>query len=471
MTKNQTANVAKSENNIYAEVFCAYDEIVAADELKPNPLNPNIHPQDQIELLAKILVKAGWRAPITVSNRSGMIVKGHGRLLAAKLAGLTSVPVDYQDYSSDEEEYADMIADNKIAEFSILDKKFIAEIFENYQFSDDDIILTGFNPEEFQDIYSAVDDKENGYVKANLKELFIAPPFSIFKANSGEWQTRKNDWLALGIKSELGRNKTFKSLQKLHESRRDLTETQLKNSYKAGISIFDPVLCELVYSWFSKEDDTILDPFAGGSVRGIVASILKRHYCGIELRQEQVEANIQNASELCKDYTPEWIIGDSCKILDTLENNSYDMMLSCPPYLNLEVYSNNPDDISNMKHSDFFNIYSQIINKCYAKLKDNTFAVWVIGEVRNKDGNYYNFLGDTIKTFINAGFKYYNEIILETPVGTAALRAAAGFKCSRKICKIHQNVLVFLKGNAKVAAERLGDVIVKDFDIHETGLE
>ena len=417
MTENQTANVAKSENNIYAEVFCAYDEIVAADELKANPLNPNTHPEEQIQLLAKILVKAGWRAPITVSNRSGMIVKGHGRLLAAKLAGLTSVPVDYQDYSSDEEEYADMIADNKIAEFSILDKKFIAEIFENYQFSDDDIILTGFNPEEFQDIYSAVDAKENDYVKANLKELFIAPPFSIFKANSGDWQNRKNDWLELGIKSELGRNKTFKSLQKLHEKRIDITETQLKNSYKAGISIFDPVLCELVYSWFSKENDTILDPFAGGSVRGIVASILKRNYCGIELRQEQVEANIQNAAEICKDYTPEWIIGDSCKILDTLENNSFDMMLSCPPYLNLEVYSNNPDDISNMKHSAFLNIYSQIINKCYAKLKNNSFAVWVIGEVRNKDGNYYNFLGDTIQIFINAGFKYYNEIILETPVG------------------------------------------------------
>lgn len=464
MAKNQAANVAKNENNLYAKVFCAYDEIVSTEELKANPLNPNTHPEEQIQLLAQIITKAGWRAPITVSNRSGYVVKGHGRLLAAKLAGLTSVPVDYQEYSSDEEEYADMIADNKIAEFSILDKKLIAGIFENYQFSDDAITLTGFNPGDFQDICSALEEQEKDYVKANLKELFIAPPFSVFKANSGDWQKRKNDWLEIGLKSELGRNKTFKSLQKLHERRRDITETQLKNSYKAGVSIFDPVLCELVYSWFSKENDTILDPFAGGSVRGVVASILKRNYCGIELRQEQVEANIQNADELCEDYLPEWIIGDSNKVLDTLDNNSFDMMLSCPPYMNLEVYSDNPGDISNMKPSDFFKIYSQIINKSYAKLKDNTFAVWVIGEVRNKDGNYHNFLGNTIQTFINAGFKYYNEIILETPVGTAAFRAAAAFRCSRKVCKVHQNVLVFLKGNAKLAAERLGDVIVKDFD-------
>jgi len=464
MAENQTVNVAKTQNNICANVFCAYDEIVPTNELKANPLNPNSHPEEQIQLLAQIIKKTGWRAPVTVSNRSGYIVKGHGRLLAAKFAGLSSVPVDYQDYSSDEEEYADMIADNKIAEFSILDKKLIADIFESYEFSNDDITLTGFNPDEFQDLCNAVEQKQNECLKANLREMFIAPPFSIFKANGGEWQKRKNEWLEIGLKSELGRNKTFESLQKLHESRKDLTKTQLKNSYKAGISIFDPVLCELVYSWFSKENDTILDPFAGGSVRGIVASLLKRNYCGIELRNEQVEANIQNAYELCEDYLPEWITGDSNKILDTLKDNSYDMILSCPPYLNLEVYSDNPDDISNMNHSDFFNVYSQIISKCYTKLKDNTFVVWVIGEVRNKNGNYYNFLGDTIQTFINAGFKYYNEIVLETPVGTAALRAASAFKSSRKVCKVHQNVLVFLKGNAKIAAKRLGDVVVKSFD-------
>ena len=140
------------------------------------------------------------------------------------------------------------------------------------------------------------------------------------------------------------------------------------------------------------------------------------------------------------------------------------MLLSCPPYVNLEVYSDDPDDISNMDFTRFINVYTEIIYKSYLKLKDNSFAVWVVGEVRDKNGNYYNFIGETIKAFLNAGFKYYNEIILETPVGTAALRAANGFKNSRKICKIHQNVLVFLKGDAKTATERLGDVTVKEFD-------
>ena len=465
MSKKELSNVVERAKINDINVFCAFDEIVETEVLKENPNNPNTHPEEQLKLLADIIKQTGWRAPITVSNRSGYVVKGHGRLKAAKLAGFEKVPVEFQNYSSNEEELSDMIADNKIAEFSMLDKKVIAELFENYEFTEDEIILTGYKPEEFNEIYDAFDENENSnIIKSNLKELFIAPPFSIFKANGGDWQKRKNAWIELGLRSEIGRKKTFESLQKLHEKRLDITENMLKNSYKAGVSIFDPVLCEIVYSWFSKENDIILDPFAGGSVRGIIASKLKRYYKGIELRPEQVGANIENAKELCNEYFPDWIIGDSNKILDTMDNSSCNMLLSCPPYVNLEVYSDDPDDISNMDFTRFINVYTEIIHKSYLKLKDNSFAVWVVGEVRDKNGNYYNFIGETIKAFLNAGFKYYNEIILETPVGTAALRAANGFKNSRKICKIHQNVLVFLKGDAKTATERLGDVTVKEFD-------
>lgn len=73
-------------------VFCAHDAIVAIEKLIPNPKNPNTHPDAQIQALGRIIRQTGWRAPITVSKRSGFIVKGHGRLAAAKLEGLTEVP-------------------------------------------------------------------------------------------------------------------------------------------------------------------------------------------------------------------------------------------------------------------------------------------------------------------------------------------------------------------------------------------
>ena len=66
-------------------VFCAHDAIVDVTKLVPNPKNPNQHPDNQIQLLGRIIRQAGWRQPITVSKRSGFIVKGHGRLAAALL--------------------------------------------------------------------------------------------------------------------------------------------------------------------------------------------------------------------------------------------------------------------------------------------------------------------------------------------------------------------------------------------------
>ncbi len=100
------------------KVECAYDELVAIAKLIPNPKNPNQHPEKQIKLLAKIMKHQGVRSPIVVSNRSGFITKGHGRLLAAAENAWENFPVDFQDYESEALEYADMVADNMIAELS-----------------------------------------------------------------------------------------------------------------------------------------------------------------------------------------------------------------------------------------------------------------------------------------------------------------------------------------------------------------
>lgn len=107
------------------KIQCAHTEIAEIAVLTPNPRNPNKHPKRQIEMLAKIMNHQGWRAPIVVSNRSGFIVKGHGRLEAAKLNGWAQAPVDRQDYANEADEYADMVADNKIAELADSDLSMI----------------------------------------------------------------------------------------------------------------------------------------------------------------------------------------------------------------------------------------------------------------------------------------------------------------------------------------------------------
>lgn len=128
------------------EVWCSFDKLVPVGELKPNPRNPNTHPQRQVELLAKNIRYFGWRQTITVSKRSGLIVSGHGRLMAAKHLGVEVVPVDYQDFSDENDELAVLVADNRLAELSTVDLNELENIAGEWKATDFDTILAGFEP-------------------------------------------------------------------------------------------------------------------------------------------------------------------------------------------------------------------------------------------------------------------------------------------------------------------------------------
>lgn len=215
-----------------------------------------------------------------------------------------------------------------------------------------------------------------------------------------------------------------------------------------GTSIFDPVLCEVVYNWFCPEGGVVFDPFAGGSVRGVVAEMLGRHYIGIDLSQQQVDANQMNADKLR--VCPAWHCDDSRNMDAYIPDGSADLVFSCPPYHNLEKYSDHPLDLSNMSYSDFIDAYSEIIAKSCEKLKDNRFAVFVVGDIRDSKGAYRDFLSETKRIFKESGLCLYNENILLEQYGTAPMRAATVFGARRKTVKVHQNVLVFYKGDIKV---------------------
>ena len=142
-------------------VYCAHDKIVETDALVGNPRNPNTHPKEQIEALAKIIKRQGWRHPIVVSNRSGFVVKGHGRLLAASELGVSHVPVDYQDYESEASEYADLMADNKIQEFSELDAKLSAEILMDIKNSGDiELEMAAFTEDALNELIARTSEDE-----------------------------------------------------------------------------------------------------------------------------------------------------------------------------------------------------------------------------------------------------------------------------------------------------------------------
>jgi hypothetical protein len=226
---------------------------------------------------------------------------------------------------------------------------------------------------------------------------------------------------------------------------------------QTGTSIFDPVLCELACRWFCPPGGLILDPFAGGSVRGIVASHLGRQYVGVELRAEQVAAN-RAQETIAVDPVPVWHEGDSRNLGEICKGVAADFLFSCPPYADLERYSDDPADLSTLSYPEFKPAYFEIIAAACALLKPNRFACFVVGDVRDKRGNYYGFVPDTIEAFQAAGLALYNDAVLITAVGSLPIRAGKQFEASRKLGKTHQNVLVFLKGSAKKAVEAIGPV-------------
>ena len=307
-------------------------------------------------------------------------------------------------------------------------------------------------------------------VPSSLKDSFIFPPFSILDTRSGVWQERKRKWLSLGFNSQetredvelIAKSGQSTAIYELRNKMRDMLQREpewdeiIDYAKKKGMhvyegaSIFDPVLCELSYRWFCPEGGRIIDPFAGGSVRGVVAGILGYDYAGIDLRREQVEANKKQAEVLNIDAdSVKWFAGDSNEVLDEIDFKDIDFVYSCPPYADLEKYSDDPKDLSNMDYADFKDAYFSIIKKAVAQLKDDRFACFVVGDVRDKKGFYYNFVSDTIQAFKDAGMEYYNEIILVNVVGSLAVRVRRQFNGGRKIGKMHQNVLVFYKGDPK----------------------
>jgi DNA modification methylase len=349
---------------------------------------------------------------------------------------------------------------------------------------DFDALANDWNPEDLNkwgvDWDFKDSDPEDAGKKAEEKQIqklvetFIIPPFSVLNTRTKEWQERRQQWIDLGIKSELGRdeNLTFaktsqppiyyqtKNYLSEQLGRKPTHEEIVEELESKGIktqkcvSIFDPVLTEISYRWFNVKNGIILDPFAGGSVRGIVAAKLGMSYVGNDLRAEQILADRQNAKEclfdLDSDKLPQYTTGDSQQIDEILKiediPQQFDMIFSCPPYADLEVYSDAPNDLSNMDYQQFIEAYRTIIEKSCKLLNNNRFAVFVVGDIRDKKGVYRNFVGDTIKAFTDCGLKYYNHLILVNQVNSLAIRIRRQFQNSRKAGKVHQNVLAFYKG-------------------------
>lgn len=303
-----------------------------------------------------------------------------------------------------------------------------------------------------------------------LSQRFGISPFSVLRAGDGEWLTRKRAWGRTGIDSVLGRDAEYvKNEVAIHRGvQGDITAgtaPELAERFAkagTGMSIFDPVLAELAYRWWSPAGGTVLDPFAGGSVRGIVAALLGRRYVGVDLRSEQVLENEGQWREIGPRHSyavrPLWLEGDAAALGQvaalpvSLPLDGADMVFTCPPYFDLEVYSDDPRDLSNVSWPAFVDLYRCAIGQAVACLAPNRFSVWVVGDVRDSRGMLRGLPALTVAAHQEAGAAFYNDGVLVTPAGTLPVRTSFQFNAGRKLGRCHQHVLVFVKGDPKLAA-------------------
>ena len=295
-----------------------------------------------------------------------------------------------------------------------------------------------------------------------LSDKYIVPPFSVFNTHQPYFRERMRMWRDMGLCNRDGRD-----VHLSYDNRRMDKRAQKQSN---GTSIFNPVLCEVVYKWFTLPNSNVFDPFAGGIQRGGIAAMLGHNYLGIDINDKQVETNQTHMNVLKQLYDIKgkavWYTGNSCNEADMcdfidINNKCFDLVFTCPPYYNLEKYTSNEDDLSNCKnYHDFINKYKKALVYSYNALKDDCFCVIVVSDIRNKEtGEYYGFVADNIKLCQDIGFKFYNEIILYNDTGNLAITSGNYLDKARKVGRQHQNVLVFYKGNTKNIKEKFGSVV------------
>lgn len=480
-------------------------EIVNLSQIQVNGANPRIIKDDKFEkLICSILVlpKMLELRPIVVDN-TFVALGGNMRYRAltaisdmdeAELKSRLSEARDFQKKTAAEQdnliEYwlrwkdkptAHIIKATDLSEEE--QREFIIKDNVGYGEWDMDALANEWDAEELDDWGLDVwqnKEWENGEssgatnskpANASLNDRFIVPPFSILDTRKGYWQERKKKWRELIGDNGESRNDTlitspeikYKDLyQRTRQHREelgitfkeyldkyvpdDVKEREASKVLSAGVSLLDPVMAEIVCRWFGQDNCKTFDCFAGDSVFGYVSAHLGNEFIGIELRPEQARLN----NERVEGMTARYINDDGQNVAQHIAPDSQDLLFSCPPYFDLEKYSDLENDASNQdSYEDFIKILENAFKAAVGCLKDNRFAVIVVGDVRDKStGFYYDFCGDIKRIFKEAGMPLYNEIILVETGASTALRAGRYME-SRKVAKMHQNILVFYKGKTK----------------------
>ena len=205
-------------------------------------------------------------------------------------------------------------------------------------------------------------------------------------------------------------------------------------------SVFNPQLAQMILAAYAPMNGKIYDPFGGGGTRGYIATKMGYDYTGVEIREEEYNRVLAQMKEWNLNF--KFILANSVKYRP---NESFDFIYTCPPYYDLEVYSNMEEDLSNApSYMEYLNMLQKVLKNCYDVLKKDSFAVFVVGNFRNKKGELEHLNGDLITKAKEVGFKLWDELIW-MGASNVALTRCGKFEKNRKSVRMHEYIIILKK--------------------------
>lgn len=283
-------------------------------------------------------------------------------------------------------------------------------------------------------------------------------PLSVLQSARGDWQKRRKTWIEAGIDAGEGRSHITEWPTIIDEGR---------IRWQRQVSIFDPVLTEAHIAWHTRPGWRVLDPFAGGPTRGIIAAYYGRYYTGVDLSPLQVDANRAVYQQWQErgliTGSAEWHVGAAQDLLPQLDAASYDYVITCPPYGDLERYSDHPADLSAMDWDVFRGALAGIVAGSVRLLRPDRYVTWVVGDLRDKRGHLRRLPSLVDDMHHRADAHLINDMVVASPLGGkygVIWRQWGG----RSATRIHQYAHTYICGDRRKAAALLREEAPSDAD-------
>lgn len=210
---------------------------------------------------------------------------------------------------------------------------------------------------------------------------------------------------------------------------------------KYTTSIFNPHLAQMILSAYVPSNQRIYDPFAGGGTRGLVAAAMGHDYTGVEIRQNEVDRLIERQKELGVEFK----IDCADSQFYAVQPEYFDFAYTCPPYYDLEVYSAQEGDMSNVStYEEFLEMLGNSLGVTYTGLKSGSLFIMVVGNFRDKKGNLRHFSGDAIRLGKEVGFVLHDELVF-WGASDIAYQRLGQFVANRRSVRVHKFIIVFKK--------------------------